>query len=106
MKFELYSIKDSLAEEFGPIFQCKNDAVACRMFGQMFTAKEAVDLTLYKLGKFDTEKGIQVCHPKEVDSSAVVFAPDSPRFGERISPKEKLDIVTEGIKDEKSSIVE
>lgn len=77
MKFELYSVKDCVAEEFGPIFQCKNDAVACRMFGNMFNVKEAKDLSLFSLGFFDTEKGIAVHRPKEVDTSNVLFT-DAP----------------------------
>lgn len=105
MKFDLYSVRDCVADEFGPIFQCKNDAVACRMFGSMFTVSESKDLELYNVGSFDTEKGVKAGKPKEVDTTNVVFAPDSPRFGERISPKEKLDIVTEGLNDEKSTLV-
>lgn len=58
MIFNVYSIKDTLAGEYGPLFTAKNDAVAERMVCEMFNKKVFKDMELYCLGTFDTEKGL------------------------------------------------
>lgn len=58
----LYSLYDSVAEEFGPLFQAKNDDVALRNVIQMFTEMKgkianAECYHLYYIGDFDNETG-------------------------------------------------
>lgn len=58
MKTRLYTIYDKRAEESGPLFQAKNDAVALRNYESLL-AREEVKETEYKLlcvGLFDNEK--------------------------------------------------
>lgn len=60
MLVKYYSIKDYVAEEFGPVFTAKNDGVARRMFTQFLTSKEDEVITfddygLYYVFSFDTE---------------------------------------------------
>jgi len=60
MTTELYSVKDLLAEEYGPIFHAKNKAIAERNYHQMVEANklntEEYNLTL--IGTFDNETGV------------------------------------------------
>jgi hypothetical protein len=63
MYVRLYSIQDKVAQEFGPIFQAKNDSIALRQFKAMiFDPKNAGlrvdDYVLVHIGDFDTETGI------------------------------------------------
>jgi len=59
MIFELYSIKDRLAEEYGPIFQAKNKAIAERNFNNLVEDKNLNEdeFNLVKVGNFDNETG-------------------------------------------------
>lgn len=60
MKVRTYTIFDSMAKEYGPLFNAKNNEVAKRMFKQFLT-KELVsqeDYTLYCVGEFDTESAL------------------------------------------------
>lgn len=63
----LYSIKDVVAEEFGPVFQAKNDQVAVRMVNNTFRSTPPGDpesFDLYAIGEFDPEKGVLLpCDP-------------------------------------------
>lgn len=59
MKFNVYSIRDVVAKELGPIFIAKNDDVAVRMVCENFTAPRFKDLELCHIGSFDTEKGLK-----------------------------------------------
>lgn len=59
MKFNVYSIRDVVAKELGPIFIAKNDDVAVRMVCENFTARRFKDLELCRVGSFDTEKGLK-----------------------------------------------
>lgn len=71
----LYSLLDSVAEEFGPIFQAKNDDVAMRNVIQMFTEMHAdvaslESYHLYYVGDFDSELGkfvVSSVTPIEID---------------------------------------
>ncbi len=59
MKVNIYTIYDKIAEECGPIFQAKNDKVACRACDSMIaeTCGNCVsDFQLWCLGEFDNEK--------------------------------------------------
>lgn len=63
MKVGIYSVRDSVAENFGSVTIDTNDMTAKRNFGfaicktdQM--AYSASDLELYKVGEFDMHTGI------------------------------------------------
>lgn len=53
----LYSIKDILAEEYGPIFEAKNDAVATRSYKQLVEKNKlnTSEFVLYYVGKFEND---------------------------------------------------
>lgn len=54
----LYSILDSVAKEYGPIFYCKNAEVAQRAFHELIDdTSNPLDYELCYLGTFDTEIG-------------------------------------------------
>ena len=58
----LYSVYDSVAEEYGPLFQAKNDDVALRNVIQMFTEMHVPVMNLesyhlYHVGDFDSDLG-------------------------------------------------
>lgn len=60
MVLRLYSIFDRKAEEFGPVFQSKNDEVAIRAYRKHMQNVDALskdDYELAYLGTFDTELG-------------------------------------------------
>lgn len=60
MTYKLYSIFDKDAEEFGPLFNAKNDVVASRYVGEMIKEVKNFDsYALYCMGEFDTENGIK-----------------------------------------------
>lgn len=57
---ELYSIYDALAEEYGPPFPAKNDAVAWRKAKQMlkgYDLENSPELSLFQIGTFDVSTG-------------------------------------------------
>ena len=59
MKVNIYTIYDKMAEECGPIFQAKNDKVACRACDSMICeacGTSVSDFQLWCLGAFDNEK--------------------------------------------------
>lgn len=59
MLVNIYTIYDVLAEECGPIFQAKNDKVACRACDSMIAeacGTSVSDYQLWCLGAFDNEK--------------------------------------------------
>lgn len=60
MKVNYYGVYDSVAEEFGPLFQAKNDGTAMRIFNRIVDSSEEQDKSCYKLIRkftFDTESG-------------------------------------------------
>lgn len=60
MKMNLYSIRDNVAEEFGPIFQAKNHAIAKRNFINLIDENKGMskeDYQIVSMGTFDTETG-------------------------------------------------
>ena len=59
MQYKLYSIYDKDAQEYGPLFNAKNDIVASRYVEEMIKDVNHVDsYALYCMGEFDTENGI------------------------------------------------
>ena len=53
MIVKLYSVFDTVAEEFGPIYSCKNDEVAKRAFHDLIKdSSSPLDYDLYFLGTF------------------------------------------------------
>lgn len=47
----LYSIYDKVAEEFGPIYEAKNDMVASRAYASLVKPEMAHDYELYAVGE-------------------------------------------------------
>jgi len=61
MIVRLYSIKDRVAAEFGPVFLAKNDAVALRQFENTKEQNRGMreeDFQLAYLASMDTETGV------------------------------------------------
>lgn len=59
MIYNLYSIYDKDAQEYGPLFNAKNALIASRYVEQMIKDVENVDpYAIYKMGEYDTENGI------------------------------------------------
>jgi len=60
MVFELYTIKDLIAEEYGPIFQAKNKAVAERNFANLVKNQDLnqEEFFLEQIGTFDNISGV------------------------------------------------
>jgi hypothetical protein len=83
----LYTVRDLLAKEYGPIFQAKNDDVAGRSFRDLI-AKNNVrweEYELYCVGMYDMESGkiIDTSHRQiDVENLAVFedghFDPGTP----------------------------
>lgn len=64
MIINVYSIRDLIAEDSGPLFQAKNNAVAVRSF--QFSLKDTTtpgDFRLLLIGSFDTETSRLVVLP-------------------------------------------
>ena len=54
----IYSIKDELAQEFGPLFEAKNNDVAERYYNDLVAkTTQPEDYNLYILGEFDRDTG-------------------------------------------------
>ncbi len=59
MIYNLYSIYDKDAQEYGPLFNAKNDIVASRYVEEMIKDVKHYDsYALYCMGEYDTENGI------------------------------------------------
>ena len=59
MLYNLYSIYDKDAGEYGPLFNAKNDIVASRLVEELIKdVKHADSYALYCMGQYDTEEGI------------------------------------------------
>ena len=59
MIYNLYSIYDKDANEYGPLFNAKNVLIASRYVEQMLEEVKNVDpYAIYRMGEYDTEKGI------------------------------------------------
>lgn len=56
MQTNLYVVFDKIAEECGPIFQAKNDGIACRQFVQLMDKNPSKDeFKLICIGSMDHE---------------------------------------------------
>lgn len=76
MKVNLYSVRDSVAKEFGPIYCCKNDDVARRAYSQLMKdVNSPVDFDLYFVGAFDTDTGI-ICPSEPLRVQLATFDDD------------------------------
>ena len=54
----LYSVKDVVAEEFGPVFMAVNDGVALRSFSKLIQdVPEPQEYELYSVGVFKPDSG-------------------------------------------------
>lgn len=70
---KLYSVKDIVADEFGPVFEAKNHAVANRAYRKLLLDNVAnpSDYELHFIADFDSEKGVIVVndHSSFVDNN-------------------------------------
>lgn len=59
MKTLLWSIYDSVSEEFGPLFQASNEGVAIRSMKNLLSrTPQPEDFRLRCMGEFDTLEGV------------------------------------------------
>lgn len=94
MKKYLYSIKDIVAEEFGPIFTANNDDVAKRSFSFVLATASISqeELSLFRLASFDETSGDvasclkEVCNGKDVEPSV-----PKDHFSEALDPVTALE---------------
>lgn len=70
---KLYSVKDIVADEFGPVFEAKNHAVANRAYRRLLldNVANASDYELHCIADFDSEKGVIIVndHSSFVDNN-------------------------------------
>lgn len=61
----IYAVRDTLAEETGPIFEAKNDAVASRKFKMLVDGSKVniAELRLYVFGEIDHETDSLMAYP-------------------------------------------
>lgn len=84
----LYSIRDQVAEQFGPVFVAINDGVATRQFADVLKNIEyPAEYDLYILGKFDFEDGRISCAGS--DDGLGTFYPEHVVNGEDVKRKEE-----------------
>lgn len=57
MVMMVYSIRDKVADDFGPLMCCKTDGVAVRAMRQAVGKGSLDDYQLWCVGRFDTETG-------------------------------------------------
>jgi len=70
MKYGLYTIYDKVAEETGPLFEAKSDAVASRSARNLLAEVQAVDdFKLLRVGFTDKSTGVITIEipPVEID---------------------------------------
>ena len=70
MKYGLYTIYDKVAEETGPLFEAKSDAVASRSARNLLAEVQAVDgFKLLRVGFTDKSTGVIAIEipPVEID---------------------------------------
>lgn len=63
MKQKLYTLYDNVAQQFGPIFQAANNAVAMRSVQNM-KIRAYEDFQLYLVGEWDMERGLIITGEK------------------------------------------
>lgn len=71
----IYTIYDKVAEECGPLFQAKSDAVACRAYRtSLANVQDTDDYKLLRVGYIDKETGIITSQiPEEIDPFSVII---------------------------------
>jgi len=75
MIFNLYSIKDVVADEFGPVFQSVNDGVAVRSAVNVLkSAENPADYELYRIGAFNSDTGALA--PEHAERINFILSPD------------------------------
>jgi len=58
MEVNIYGIYDTVAEQYGPLFEAKNDGVAQRNFEQLTKDTQyGSEYDLYRLGSFNHDTG-------------------------------------------------
>lgn len=75
MKSVIYTVFDKVAEEYGPLFEAKNNGVALRQFKRLISTvvvENRDDYVLYSCGTFDHDTGTLV----KADLDAVAYAGD------------------------------
>lgn len=73
MKQGIYSIYDRVAEDSGPVWPAKNDAVAIRNARIMLKEVRADEFRLYCVGSWDSEAvALEPCEKREVVLPEVV----------------------------------
>lgn len=60
MKYQLFSIRDNLSEEYAPPFMAKNESIAKRQYNNFIREQklDKNDFGLYLLGEYDTDLGV------------------------------------------------
>lgn len=91
----LYSIYDKVADEFGPIYEAKNDMVASRAYAGLVKPEMAHDYELYAIGKRFNRTGEGIEGDPEI--LPVLVAYDNPR---------KVDVVIKYSADKNLAVVE
>ena len=74
MQYGLYTIYDKVAQETGPLFEAKSDAVASRSARNLLSEVQAVDdFKLLRVGYSDKTTGKITCEavPVEIDPYAL-----------------------------------
>ena len=71
----IYTIRDKVAEEVGPLFQAKNDAVAIRQFKQLIKDSEnPEEYELLCLGDFNDQTiELETCKVKVININIEVI---------------------------------
>lgn len=91
----LYSIYDKVADEFGPIYEAKNDMVASRAYASLVKPGIEFDYELYAVGKRVDRTGEGIDGDPEILPVFTGF--DNPR---------KVDVVIKRSSDNKLALVE
>lgn len=71
---KLYTVRDELAEEYGPLFEQKNDATAKRSVELMLKDKPyPADYSLYCVGEFDHDdyRFLAYAEPEKIEIESV-----------------------------------
>ena len=89
MVMKLYTIRDNIAEEFGPVFVAKNDNVAKRQFIDLIQENQIniTDYTLWYVGDFypetDVENICNIISNKELPHSVIIEVKDIDNTSEK-----------------------
>lgn len=73
MKTSMYCMYDVVAEESGPIFEAKSDAVAIRSYYNVVKNHDnPEDFTLMYVGEFDREKCEVVANQRRIETEHLI----------------------------------